>query len=263
MRPKKSLGQHFLTTPAFAQRIAAAVPAGSGERALEIGPGRGALSVRLLERFPDMHFVEVDAAAVGVLRDKLGGDGEYCIHNEDVRSFDFSKAGFPIHVVGNLPYNIGALIIKKTLLYAPQVLSCTFMVQKEVAARIVSGPHSRENGFLSIFCQFFGAAKLLFNVPPGAFFPRPNVDSSVFQVIVDRNVEDKLERGSWERFFAFVDSGFSMRRKQLAKVMSLKTGRGKDYYCNALSEMGINADARPEDLGADGWLDFYKLVGSQ
>jgi 16S rRNA (adenine1518-N6/adenine1519-N6)-dimethyltransferase len=259
MGPKKHLGQHFLTAPAFAKRIAESVPAHTGECVLEIGPGRGALSVHLLTRFPSMHLVEIDTDSINTLTSKLGG-GNYRIHNEDVMSFDFSKVGFPLHVVGNLPYNIGALIIKKTLLEAPKVASCTFMVQREVASRIVSGPRSRQNGFLSIFCQFFGDAKLLFHVPPGAFFPRPNVDSSVFQIIVDTGIEGKLRRGLWEKFFAFVDSGFSMRRKQLAKVLSLRYGRDKGYYCDALTDIGIDAAARPEDLGAAEWLRLYGRV---
>jgi 16S rRNA (adenine1518-N6/adenine1519-N6)-dimethyltransferase len=262
MRPKKYLGQHFLTAPAVAKKIADAVPASADEYVLEIGPGRGALSVHLIERFPNLHLVEVDTDAVNILREKLGF-GTYTIHNEDVMAFDFSLAGFPLHVVGNLPYNIGAMIIRKTLALAPSVLSCTFMVQREVAARIVSAPHSRENGFLSIFCQFFGEAKMLFNVPPGAFFPRPNVDSSVFQVIVDRDVEKKLPRASWENFFSFVSDGFSMRRKQLAKILALKLGRDKEYYGNTLLEMGMDAAARPEDLDVNGWLDLYKRVGQQ
>jgi len=259
MHPKKYLGQHFLTAPAFALRIADAVPASADERTLEIGPGRGALSVHLIKRFPNLHLVEVDTDAVNILREKLGG-GEYHIHNDDVMTFDFSKAVFPLHVVGNLPYNIGAMIIKKTLMYAPQVLSCTFMVQKEVAARIVSGPNTKQNGFLSIFCQFFGETKLLFHVPPGAFFPRPNVDSSVFQIIVDRDVERKLPRGSWEKFFSFVDSGFSMRRKQLAKTLALKLGRDKEFYGDTLSQMGTGAAARPEDLDVGCWLELYRRV---
>jgi 16S rRNA (adenine1518-N6/adenine1519-N6)-dimethyltransferase len=264
MGPKKHLGQHFLTAPAIAKRIADAVPAGAGEGVLEIGPGRGALSAHLAKRFPHMHLVEVDADAVAALKDKLAGigaGGRCTVHNEDVMAFDFAKAGFPLHVAGNLPYNIGAMIIKKTLMRAPQVLSCTFMVQREVAERIVSGPCSKRNGFLSIFCQFFGAAKLLFHVPPGAFFPRPNVDSSVFQIIVDKDVEKKLAREYWDGFFSFVSGGFSMRRKQLAKVMSLKFGREKDFYADTLLQMGMGASVRPEDLGADGWLDFYRRAG--
>jgi len=259
MGPKKHLGQHFLTAPAFAKRIAEAVPAAAGEHVLEIGPGRGALSVYLLERFPFMHLVEIDADAVNTLKNKLG-QGNYRIHHEDVMGFDFSAAGFPLHIVGNLPYNIGALIIKKALTAAPRVASCTFMVQREVAERIVSGPRSKRNGFLSIFCQFFGEAKLLFRVPPGAFFPRPNVDSSVFQIIIDRDIEKKLRREQWKDFFAFADSGFSMRRKQLAKALSVRYGRDKGYYCDVLSDMGVDAAARPEDLGVCEWLDLYGRV---
>lgn len=262
MGPKKHLGQHFLTAPAYAQRIAAAVPSAPGEGVLEIGPGRGALSAHLLERFPGMHLVEVDGDAIGALKGKLGG-GDYRIHHGDVMGFDFAEAGFPLHVAGNLPYNIGALIIKKTLMYAPQVLSCTFMVQKEVAERIAAAPHSRQNGWLSIFCQFFGEAKLLFSVPPGAFFPRPNVDSAVFQIVVDKDVNSKLERGRWDDFFAFVDRGFSMRRKQLAKVMSMKFGQNKDFYGDILVKMGLDAAVRPENLGVGEWLDFYGRVNSQ
>ena len=263
MGPKKHLGQHFLTAPAFAKRIADAVPTSCAQdKVLEIGPGRGALSVYLLERFPCLHLVEVDKDAINVLRVKLGA-GEYCVHNEDVMKFDFSLAGFPLHVVGNLPYNIGALIIKKTLLYTPGILSCTFMVQKEVAARIVSAPHSRQNGFLSIFCQFFGKVKLLFHVPPGAFFPRPNVDSSVFQITVDANAEKKLDPGLWSDFFLFVDNGFSMRRKQLAKTLALRRGRDKEFYCGELRQMGIDPASRPEDLGVSDWLDLYKRTRPQ
>ena len=235
------------------------MPARESESVLEIGPGRGALSVHLLERFPALHLVEVDRDAIGILREKLG-EGVYSIHNEDVMEFDFSLAGFPLHAVGNLPYNIGAIIIKRTLLYTPEILSCTFMVQREVAERIVSGPHSKQNGFLSIFCQFFGSVKLLFHVPPGAFFPRPNVDSSVFQIIVDRDAEKKLDSSLWNSFFSFVDGGFSMRRKQLAKVLAIKYGRDKSFYCGKLIQTGVDGASRPEDLDVNSWLDLYKRI---
>jgi 16S rRNA (adenine1518-N6/adenine1519-N6)-dimethyltransferase len=129
--------------------------------------------------FPGFHCVELDTDVLEILKSKLKDD-RYTIHISDVLAFDFFKAGFPLHVTGNLPYSIGAMIIKKTLLYGNDILSCTFMVQLEVAERIVSGPNSKTNGFLSIFCSFFGKPKLLFHVPPGAFFPGPKVDSSVF-----------------------------------------------------------------------------------
>jgi 16S rRNA (adenine1518-N6/adenine1519-N6)-dimethyltransferase len=256
MRPKKSYGQHFLTAPSFARRIAEAVPATAEDHVLEIGPGQGALSVFLQERFPTFHCVELDTDVIDTLKSKLKGD-KYTIHISDVLEFDFFKAGKPLHVTGNLPYSIGAHIIKKTLLYGNDILSCTFMVQREVAERIVSGPHSKTNGFLSIFCSFFGKPKLLFHVPPGAFFPKPKVDSSVFQIIVDQNLEEKLLRDAWEPFFAFVTKGFTFRRKQLINAYSRESD-GKEKIAAVLNAVGIAPSSRPENLGIKEWLAFYK-----
>jgi 16S rRNA (adenine1518-N6/adenine1519-N6)-dimethyltransferase len=254
--PKKYLGQHFLTAPSYAKRIAQSIPAAQDENVLEIGPGYGALSIHLIQRFARLHLVEVDPDVIGRLREKLGNHTEYTIHQCDILDFDFSLSGFPVHVAGNLPYSIGAIILKKTLLYGNNILSCTFMVQKEVAERIVSGPHTKVNGFLSIFCQFFGTPRILFNVPPGAFFPPPSVHSSVFQLVVDPDLEMRLPRIHWEDFFAFVTKGFSQRRKQLANVLGGKEQR--ERYAAELDTMGINPCARPEDLGVGEWLALYR-----
>jgi 16S rRNA (adenine1518-N6/adenine1519-N6)-dimethyltransferase len=255
MRPKKHLGQHFLTAPAYAKRIADSVPAGSDEHVLEIGPGQGALSTFLKERFPDFHLVEIDTEAIELLRAKLG-EGCFTIHHADILKFDFSKAGYPLHVVGNLPYSIGAPIIKKALYLGNNLLSCTFMVQREVAERIVSAPHSKTNGFLTIFCSFFGKPKILFHVPPGAFFPRPSVDSSVFQIIIDKDLEKKLPVDKWESFFSFVSKGFSKRRKMVANVLG-DSPEMRRKVAGALEEIGLNTKARPEDLCISEWLDLY------
>jgi 16S rRNA (adenine1518-N6/adenine1519-N6)-dimethyltransferase len=255
MRPKKHWGQHFLTSPAYARRIAEAVPARHEEHVLEIGPGRGALSVFLKERFPEFHCVEIDRDAIVNLAKKLG-EGAYTIHRDDALSFDFGRAGFPLHVVGNLPYSAGAMIIKKTLLYGSAVRSFTFMVQREVAGRIVSPPHRKTNGFLSIFCNFFGRPEVLFNVPPGAFFPRPKVDSSVIRMVMDAPPEERLPVEEWKVFFSFVSGAFTMRRKKLSNVIGDGT-EGK-YRCeNILREIGCGPHSRPEDLGVDEWLGLY------
>lgn len=254
--PKKHLGQHFLTSPAYARRIADAVPAGRDDNLLEIGPGHGALSIFLKERFPAMHMVEVDTDAIERLRQKLG-ENQCTIHVADVLGFDFGKAGFPLHVTGNLPYSIGAMIIKKTLFYGHLIKSCTFMVQREVAERIVSPPHCKTNGFLTMFCGYFGTPKLLFHVPPGAFFPRPNVDSSVFQIIIDEKAIQRLSKERWEDFFAFVSKGFSMRRKKLSNSFG-RTLRDRQQCESILTEIGMDPLSRPEDLGVQEWLELYK-----
>jgi 16S rRNA (adenine1518-N6/adenine1519-N6)-dimethyltransferase len=255
MGPKKHLGQHFLTAVSYAQRIADSIPALPGEHVLEIGPGRGALSVHLVKRFPDFHCVEIDPDVIPVFSEKLG-PGSWTLHRSDVLTFDFSKAGFPLHCAGNLPYSIGAMIIRKSLSYGSGIRSITFMVQREVARRIVAGPHCKQIGFLSIFCQFFGKPTILFHIPPGAFFPRPNVDSSVFQLMVDRNLEEKLPAPQWEPFFAFVDRGFRMRRKMLVNVLG-RDG-GKQHWGRLLVEINADPASRPEDLSAGQWLELYK-----
>jgi 16S rRNA (adenine1518-N6/adenine1519-N6)-dimethyltransferase len=255
MGPKKYLGQHFLTAVSCAQRIADSIPARPGEHVLEIGPGRGALSVYLVKRFPDFHCVEIDPDVVPAFSEKLG-PGSWTLHRNDVLEFDFSKAGFPLHLAGNLPYSIGAMIIRKSLSYGSNIRSCTFMVQREVAQRIVAGPHTKRNGFLSIFCQFFGKPTILFHISRGSFFPMPNVDSSVFQLLVDGNLEEKLPAGLWESYFAFVDKGFRMRRKMLVNVLGRDCG--KQQWGRLLEEINTDPASRPEDLSAGQWLELYK-----
>jgi 16S rRNA (adenine1518-N6/adenine1519-N6)-dimethyltransferase len=257
MGPKKQLGQHFLTSPAYAAQIASAVPATPHETVLEIGPGRGALTIFLKERFSALHCVEIDSDAIAALTRKIG-QGSVTIHRHDILSFDYAAAGFPLHVVGNLPYAIGARIIKKTLLYGKNIRSITFMLQREVAERIIAGPHCKANGFLSIFCRFFGEPGIVCHVPPGAFFPRPKVDSSVVSMTIDQDVEDKLEKQRWDDFFAFVSKGFSQRRKKLAKVIG-QDSIGKSRAESILGSLGFVTTARPEDLGINDWLALFKL----
>jgi len=253
--PKKKFGQHFLISPHYARRIAAAVPADSAAEVLEIGAGRGALSVHLAARFPRLHIVEMDRDLVKPLRERLG-TGTWILHECNVLELNMSELGNPLHVVGNLPYNIAAVIIKKVLMGGAGIASCTFMVQREVAERITAEPHSRQNGFLSIFCQFFGKPRILFHVPAGAFYPKPKVESSVFQMTVSRGLEAQLPRMQWLSFFAFVDRGFSMRRKML--INTLGAENGKAGVCEWLKDTGLPFTARPEDLSANEWLRLFK-----
>ena len=255
MRPKKELGQHFLTAPMIAKRIVDSISAAPEDHVLEIGPGKGALSVYLKNRFPHFHCVEVDRDVTAKLSEKLG-PGDWVLHECNALRFDFSKAGFPLHVIGNLPYSVGAMIIKKTLLYGTNILSCTFMVQREVARRIAASPHTKQNGFLSIFCQFFGQPRILFHVPPGAFFPKPKIDSSVFSLAVRKDLVSRLPRESWENFFKFIDTGFKMRRKTLVNAMTREGD--KSAFIGMLEDLRIDPKVRPEDLGVDQWLSVYK-----
>jgi 16S rRNA (adenine1518-N6/adenine1519-N6)-dimethyltransferase len=256
-QPKKAFGQHFLVSTHHARRIAEAIPAGRTEPVLEIGAGRGALSVFLQKRFPSFHVLEMDRDLIPALRQNLG-EGPWTLHHGNVLDFDFKSIGFPLHVAGNLPYNIAALIIKRVLLCGGRIASATFMVQREVAERIVAQPHSKRMGYLSVFCQFFGKPKILFHVPPGAFSPRPDVESSVFQLVIDPDVEKKLEAGRWPEFFAFADKGFSQRRKMM--VNSLSKTCPKALVLSCLGDTGISATARAEDLSVEEWVRLFRRV---
>jgi 16S rRNA (adenine1518-N6/adenine1519-N6)-dimethyltransferase len=130
------------------------------------------------------------------------------------------------------------------------------MVQREVAERIVSLPHRKANGFLSIFCQYFGAAKLLFEVPPEAFFPKPKIFSAVVQIIPDPVSVECLSQEQWRPFFAFVSKGFSQRRKKLSNVLGRVTGE-QTRFETVLAELGLNPLSRPEDLGIAAWLRLF------
>ncbi len=255
MEPKKYLGQHFLTSPIIAQKIVEAIPASLQERVIEIGPGRGALSVYIKERYNDFHLIEIDRNIIDSLKTNLG-HGSYMLHEADVLEFDFNQIGMPLHVVGNLPYVIGAHIIKKTLFYGASIRSFTFMVQREVGVRIVSLPHRKTNGFLSIFCQYFGPAKLLFEVEPDAFFPRPKIFSAVVQIIPDAVALSRLPQEQWQPFFAFVSKGFSQRRKKLSNVLGRATREQKRFE-TVLANLGLNPLSRPEDLGIADWLRLF------
>jgi 16S rRNA (adenine1518-N6/adenine1519-N6)-dimethyltransferase len=254
--PKKRMGQHFLSSSYYAQRIADSIPADTHENVLEIGAGRGALSVFLVKRFPSLNLIEMDYDVIPELKKTLG-TGQWVLHECNVLNFDMSLPGNPLHVAGNLPYNIAALIIKKVLLCGSQIKSCTFMVQREVAMRIVSGPHSKQAGFLSIFCQFFGKPELLFHVPPGAFYPPPKVDSSVFRLIVDPQ-KNEIDRSRWTDFFSFVDKGFSQRRKML--LNSLGKCGDRTVIADSLRLAGIAENARAEDVPAELWVRLFKIM---
>jgi 16S rRNA (adenine1518-N6/adenine1519-N6)-dimethyltransferase len=261
LKPKKRLGQHFLTAPYYAQRIADAVPMSDSGTVMEIGPGQGALSVYLKNRFPRFHLIEKDLEVLPRLKEKLG-QGDWTIHAEDILSVDMEKFTPPLCVVGNLPYNIGAFIIKKVLMTAPAVTSVTFMVQREVAERIVSGPDTKENGFLSILCQYFGNPEILFHVPCGAFFPKPRVESSVFQLVLNPERFFLLPKEKWLPFFSFVSRGFSMRRKMVAKTLSWKHADKKEYE-DLLKQVDIDIKARAENLTVFHWVNLFKVMGDR
>lgn len=145
------------------------------------------------------------------------------------------------------------------LFTVPYLKSGTFMVQKEVAERICAKPGGKQIGFLTILCSYFGTPEKLFDVPPGAFFPKPKVTSSVFHIIMSSDKYGRLPREEWEPFFEFVSVGYSMRRKKLSNSIA-RFAENKAKVEAIMESVDIPASIRPEGLDTDQWIKLYKAI---
>ena len=160
------------------ERIAAAACVDADKPVLEIGPGKGALTDYLLPLASHVHAIELDQILVHYLQEKFRDQPNFDVRHGDVLKTDLSQWG-PVQVAGNLPYYITSPIVEKVLALGPLLLHAVFLVQKEVAERVVAAPGTRDYGYLSVQVQVYAEPEYLFTVPPDAFRPPPQVDSAV------------------------------------------------------------------------------------
>ncbi|HEX6644791.1 MAG TPA: 16S rRNA (adenine(1518)-N(6)/adenine(1519)-N(6))-dimethyltransferase RsmA [Gemmatimonadales bacterium] len=245
-RPKRRLGQHFLFDPRILARIADATLAGPADTVLEIGPGPGGLTAALLARAGRVVAIEKDPDVLSELKRRAPGA---IVLEADALDTDWhAAAGVPperLIVAGNIPYNITSPLIDKAL-EAPLPSRVVFLVQKEVAERIASGPGSPEYGALSVGVQAVASVERLFTVPAGAFAPPPKVDSAVIRLAP--LAEPLVQEARRPDFRRFVVGVFGLRRKQLQRVLRELTGRGAAESARILEGLGIAPSARPETL---------------
>lgn len=215
LKPKKSLGQHFLTDENIIQKIADAIPAHSGHRVVEIGPGTGALTGELIKRFDDLLVVELDQRAIEVLEHKFE---DLEIRHENVLDVDWEAVSIgkgKTHVVGNLPYYITSQILF-SLLESRQFLSnALLMMQKEVAERLVSDIRTKDYGILSVQTQLMCTPEILFPVSRHCFRPQPNVESAVVKLTFDKRNLACSDRD----LKTVVRTAFNQRRKKLSNAL--------------------------------------------
>lgn len=256
VRPKKSLGQHFLTEPAIAERIAGALTGHQNvANLLEIGPGTGVLTRPLLSRleapgeFPhDLRFVEIDRDSVAHLRDTLPEHGSRIIEGDFLRmNLVDVFGGRPYAVVGNFPYNISSQILFRVVDHRDLVPEVVGMFQREVARRVVSEPHSKEYGILSVLIQAFYEAEYLFTVHEGSFNPPPKVKSGVIRL---RRNERRELPVTYARFKTVVKTAFQTRRKTLRNSLKSLVPPDVDLPPDLMS-------LRAENLTAE---DFIRLA---
>ena len=218
VRPKKYLGQHFLTDIPTANRIADGLGALDNGLVLEIGPGMGVLTGRLLDRFGErLWVIEIDHESVDYLSDKFPALVPRILA-EDFLQYDLARlTKGSISIIGNFPYNISSQILFRLLEYRDQVMEITGMFQREVAQRLTSGPGSREYGILSVLMGAFYEPEYLFTVPPDVFDPPPKVTSGVIRFVRKEIAALPCSTATFKRV---VKMAFNQRRKTLRNALS-------------------------------------------
>jgi 16S rRNA (adenine1518-N6/adenine1519-N6)-dimethyltransferase len=254
-RPRKRLGQHFLTDRGVLARIADGLALTGHETVVEIGPGRGALTEQLLARTDRVVAVELDGTLAAILRNRYHADPRVTIVERDILDVRPAEvAGTDDYVLaGNVPYYITTPILFHVL-RPPAPRRAVFLVQREVAERVVSPPGSKVYGALSVNVQAVAEAKVLFTVPPGAFTPPPSVDSAVLR-ITPRS--DPIVAA--EGFDDWVVAVFGLRRKQMGRILRTLGKLSPDRADRLLADAGIAAERRPETLTPEEFAQLYRL----
>jgi 16S rRNA (adenine1518-N6/adenine1519-N6)-dimethyltransferase len=252
VRPKKHLGQHFLTDHAIAERIVSALNTTPGDTVVEIGPGTGILTQVLLEREIRLLAVEIDSESAQHLKKRWPRLAE-CLIEQDFLKLDIDRyTTGPFHLIGNLPYNISSQILFRALEYRERVPSVVCMLQKEVADRIVSPPGSKEYGILSVLLQAYYDIQYLFTVKPGSFFPPPKITSGVVRLVRNNTLRLPCDE---KLFFRIVKTVFNQRRKMIRNSI-------KSILLNLDSNFEL-LSKRPEQLGVPEFIELTRWVTTQ
>src|SRR5271165_1628682 len=243
MAVRKRFGQHFLHDPGIIKRIINAVAPEPGQRIVEVGPGRGALTWGLLDRAKALDAIEIDRDLAQLLRtDRRAGEG-LRIHVQDVLDTDFiglRGAGSALRIIGNLPYNISTPLMFRLLEQRTAIADMHFMLQKEVVDRMAAQAGADDYGRLTIMLAAYAEVEHLFDVGPGAFQPRPKVWSAI--VRLRPSAQPRFDLGSDPALRQIVSAAFSHRRKTLRNGLKGLLSAAEIEAC------GIDAGARPETL---------------
>jgi 16S rRNA (adenine1518-N6/adenine1519-N6)-dimethyltransferase len=251
---RKRFGQHFLHDPQVIARIVAAIEPRRGERIIEIGPGRGALTAPLLERLGTLTAIEIDRDLARHLRERFGPALE--LISADVLEIDMAAlrgGGDPLRLVGNLPYNISTPLLFRLLEQRGAIRDMHFMLQKEVVDRMVAPPGSKTYGRLTVMLAPWVRIERLLNVGPGAFTPPPKVSSAVVRITPLATAA--FDIGSAASFERVVRAAFSQRRKTLRNALRGTVAAG------VLERLGIDPGARPEQLAAAQYAALARASG--
>ena len=256
LRPQKTLGQNFLVDPAALQRILDAADLTGQDIVVEVGAGLGTLTLPLAQRVGRVIAIELDRRLAAVLAEQLappsGGAHVDIIQGDILQMGDLGLAHRGYKVVANLPYYITSAVLRHFLEHEPRPQLMVVTVQREVADRILAGPG--QMSLLAVSVQFYGQPRLVARIPAGAFYPSPQVDSSVLRIDVGERPAVALAGGlAASDYFRVVRAGFSQKRKTLRNSLSAGLQLPPDAVEQALGEAGVDPRRRAQTLSLAEW----------
>ncbi len=252
--PRKRFGQNFLRDQAIIEQIVDAIAPKKDDHVVEIGPGQGALTIGLLSRVNQLDIIELDRDLIPKLTRLTTKAGHLTVHHADALRFNFAhliKNEAKCRIVGNLPYNISTPLLFHLFSQNNVIQDMHFMLQREVAERLVAPIGAKAYGRLGIMTQYFCKTEILFDVPPEAFYPMPKVNSS-FVCLTPHEVSS-YETCDTEKLSKIIAKAFMQRRKTLRNAL-------KDIIEPAqLEALEIDSSLRPEQISLE---QFIKITNS-
>jgi len=260
VRPAKSRGQNFLTSGTVADRIVAAAELAESDPVVEIGPGLGILTEKIAARpRRSLTLVELDPRLAARLRERFADDAKVRVINADFLALDFAAVVTdpPVKVIGNLPFNVAAAILRLLSDNSRMISRMVLMFQREVAARIRAIPGGDAYGALSVFTALYWKIDLHFTVAAGSFHPRPKIDAEVL-AFAPRATPSFAAGNETERdVLETVRASFSSPRKTIRNALSHSLGIDSTRIARALERAAIDPATRAEQLGVP---DFLRLA---
>jgi 16S rRNA (adenine1518-N6/adenine1519-N6)-dimethyltransferase len=260
----KKFGQNFLISSPVREKIIRALSVEPGMKVWEIGPGIGSLTSLLLSAGAEVTAFEIDHGFCRVLRDfAFKDEAHFTLVEGDALKTMGERSDIPQRICGNLPYNVGTVVLVKILESFRRPQKMVFTLQKEVVSRITATKRGKDWSFLSILCQMDYACTPIFDIKKGCFYPEPNVTSSV--VLFEKREKPLVSAGERDDFLLIVRDLFAQRRKTVKN--NLKSGKCgglllKDGVDRMLSESGVSPSSRAEELDWDELLALTSAFSS-
>ncbi len=256
LRANKKLGQNFLINEEIINQIIEKADVNKNDTIIEIGPGLGSLTAKLLENANKVIAIELDSNMSNILKERFCLYDNFELIENDVLKVNLNEIiekYESVKVVANLPYYITTPIIMKLLEERLKLKSITVMVQKEVGERFCAVPNSKEYGAITISINYYTKPEIIIDVPKENFEPMPEVDSCVIKLDV-RNVPP-VELKNEKDFFNLIKAGFSQRRKTINNSLA-SMGISKEKIKNVLEKLGIDSKLRAENLTMEQFADI-------